>query len=237
MAFARPIKLVAKRNQLVLFYGKQVFCKIERDTLTAILADLQQDGLQLLTVEEKKKKKPKKKVRDEKLTGIYLKASQLSKAYAALKKASFRIESSLEVQIGNPKFKHFMGAVEIMEKHNVNNYQTFLQAQVEGMRYLNGGKGLFPKVTQLDTEAAETRLLEYLTATKDDEGKVIKIALTEEDKKTPLSSNLRYLAKRDRVRNGTAKIEEAVYVKECQLQRRGRVDSYVTEFLNALAGS
>ena len=217
----------------MLFYGKQLLCRLDKDCLSALLSDLQKDDTKLV---EKPKKKKIKKLPDN-VSDRYLKAKQLALAYAKLKKEVFRTKSVIEIAKGNPKFQHFLKAVDIMDQHGCSNFKTYLLSQIDGLKGINGGKGVFPSPGQLDTEAAETRLLQYLAETRDDSGATINVQLSDEDKNTPLTGNLRYLARRDRVKNGTAKLEEAVYVKLCQLHRRGTVDDYVIEFLNEISGN
>jgi len=65
---------------------------------------------------------------------------------------------------------------------------------------------------------------------------VVIVSLSEQDKNTKLTDNMKYMARLGKVKNGSATREEALYVKLCQMQRRGKADPLVIDFINGLSG-
>lgn len=239
--FTKSLKVETESKVFVLKYGKQTLARINKEAFKTFLADLHLDEDKALPIEKgraKKKKKRTKKTTSSssarpQSNSLYKKAEIFAKSYAKAKAKFYHTKQVKAVSIGEVKFKHFVGAVKICKRHDVKNYDVFIRAQIEGLKFTNGGKGVFPRIPQLDTEAAETRLLEYLSSVKDEKGEVVAVRISQEERNTPLNDNQRYLSRRERVKNGTASLSEAVYVKELQMIRRKRVENYVTEFLNA----
>lgn len=125
-------------------------------------------------------------------------------------------------------------AVHIMQSCGVSNFQTYIKAQVVGLKFCNAGKGIFPNISHLISDGAELRLLTYLKAEKDDDGNPLDIEITAEERNTPLTGNLKYMALRDAVMNGKATRAEALYVMTLQVHRTGAVKQYVTDYIEQL---
>lgn len=172
---------------------------------------------------------------------LCVRANQLGNMYRKEKLRFLRPQrnsAKLAVEVKRPfstaELDALKKAVCIMHMHGVTNYQQFIKSQVVGLRFVNDGKGIFPAITQLCTDAAETRLLNYLQSVLDENGDVVEVEVTDEEKKIPLNSNIKYLSARDRIKTGEASREDCVYVMQLQGARRGRVESYVTDYLKKL---
>jgi len=219
------LSLQMRKGNPVLLYDGEPLARFNKKVLSQLLVDFQPKAQPEASEDTRQP-----------LEGMDLKiaASQLAKAYAKEKKAYYRSRAVKEILPGEKDFKHFIKAAELIQTHGVT-YRKFLKAQVEGLGFANDGKGIFPKPNQLHTEQAETRLLEYLrtgvTNTNDD---VVRVNISMEDKKTPLSKNTLYQGRLHKVRDGVAKLKEAVYVRELQLLRRKKVSPEVEEYIATL---
>lgn len=219
------LSLKMRKGNPVVMYDGEPLARLNKKVLSKLMGDLD------LQPKESEAEEPKQAFSE---MDTKIAAQQLAKAYAKAKKSYYRSRAVKEIQPGQKDFKHFVEAARLCQLHGVT-YRKFLKSQVEGLKFLNDGKGTFPKPNHLSTEQAETRLLEYLregVTGKDDE--VVKVSLSAEEKKMPLSKNTRYKGRLYKVRDGVATLKEAVYVRELQLLKRSKVNDEVEEYIAKL---
>lgn len=130
------------------------------------------------------------------------------------------------------ELEHFQGAVKIIDEHQVSAH-VYMVAQVEGLKFANGGKGTFPRITQIDTKGAEERLLQYL---RNKQGGVdpLDLKVTEEDMKVPLKRNQRFMDCYEKIKNGTATLNQALYVRDCMRAKKVNVKEFVKDYIRDL---
>lgn len=172
---------------------------------------------------------------------LLIKANQLGKAYRVARSKwhggqGRRVPVARNCPFSSSDLQHLKRAVLIMQACAVTNYQLYIKAQIEGLRFVktNGGSGVFPGIAALATDGAELRLLTYLKAEKDDNGDVVDLDISAEERNTPLTENGKYMTLRDKVLTGEATRLEAVYVMTLQVHRTGKVKPYVTEYMERL---
>lgn len=200
-------------------YGGERLCKFNKQILANLISDL---GI---------KKVAPVKVKDPE---IKLCAKQFAKSYIRAKRLHFRAKAIKEITEDDKDFKYFITAVKLCKAHSVT-YKKFLKAQIIGLKFLNNGKGAFPKPSHLATDQAETRLLEYKeqgVTGSDDE--IVQVLISVEEKKIPLTRNTRYQGRLCKVRDGVAGLKEAIYVRELQMIKRGKVTSEVEKYIERL---
>lgn len=233
--FAKPLRLKSSKDHLSVLYGGVVLAKVNKKVLVSLLADLDLDS-NFLEKKPKKKSKPKKVVKKQppKDEDIIMKAKQLAKAYAGEKKTFYRSKAVKEISSKEKAFDYFIDAARIVEEHGVT-YKKFLKAQIHGLNFVDGGKGMFPRPNQLGTEQAETRLLDYIRdSVADSSGGVVKVNLTQKERDTPLGKNMTYIGNVQKIKDGIATLKETVYVRELQQIRRGKVLAWVEKHLERL---
>ena len=221
----KPLKVKELNAYLNVLYGGVSLVKVNKATLKVFLSDLG-PGKKVLVTREKvtKKRKPRVVVNNE----TRINAKQLVRAYTETKRKFFHSKAVNSVSTNSPDFKYFMEAVKIVNRHGVT-YKKFLKAQIQGLSFISDGRGAFPKPSQLSTEAAEVRLLEYIR--KHDETTVPVIKISNEERETHLMQNSKYLLSYDKIKDKTATQAEAVYVQELQQIRVGKVAKSVRKYL------
>lgn len=233
--FAKSLRLKPSKGHLSLTYDGVVLAKVNKKVLIGVLADLDLDS-GFLERKPKKKSKPKKVIKKKppKDSDIIVKAKQLAKAYANEKKVFYRSKAVKEISSKEKAFNYFIDAARIIDEHGVT-YKKFLKAQIHGLNFVDGGKGIFPRPNMLGTEQAETRLLDYLRdSVCDVTGGVVKVNLTQKERDTPLGKNMTYVGNVQKVKDGIATLKETVYVRELQQIRRGKVADWVETHLRRL---
>lgn len=220
----KPLKIDIQKKYLVVNYNGSPFIKVARGVLKDFLGDLSYDTDFKISVDKKvKKKKIKKKtvVAKEKI----IKAIQLSKRYASLRKKHYKLKTKRVVSPSSADFQHFLKAVDIINR-NETTIKKFLKAQVSGLSFVNGGIGVFPKSNQLSTDNAEQRLLDYRKTIE-----MESVELTKHERRTELQSNKKYVKLHKRLKNGEATLLEALYVQECQLARTDQAQDMVVDYI------
>ena len=217
-----PLKLKQTDSQIVLNYNGTPFIKVSKAVLKDFLADSSSSiGIEVEEVKTKKRKKKGKKVEVDK--DVVKKANQLAKLYTTMKKKFYKSKVMKGISPNTKDFEHIMKAVVIINRHGVT-LKTFMKAQVAGLEFA----GTFPKVTQLSTDNAEVRLFEYQRK------KNMKVELTDHERGMELMQNKKYKINHGKVEDGTATLFEAMYVKECQLARRGEVQPMVQKYIKKM---
>lgn len=174
-----------------------------------------------------------KKVEKKFLGDSIIRGIQFTKAYNKARTKFFKNKKFTPFDKDSPEFGLFVRAADLAKRHKVS-YSIFIQAQVAGLKFVNGGKGTFPKPPQLVTAEAETRLAEYSRKDLNESGEELEIVLSHKEKTEPLSSNSKYQTLRRKVQNVEATMYETLYVKKCQLARRGEVEEMVEDYIDFL---
>lgn len=217
-----------KKFFVVVHNGSPIF-KITKDIESVVhfLGGLSSSEVEVTVKKKTKKKKTKK---EEKNKERIVKAKQLEKAYRKSKAKFYKrsIDRVKEIKPNFSEFVHFEKAVDIVER-NETKIKVFMKAQIEGLKFVGGGTGTFPKVNQLSTDGAEQRVLEYLRKQN-----LETVELTEQEKTTDLLQNRKYKMLHRKIKNGDANLMEALYVRECQIARRGETQKMVEEYIQQL---
>lgn len=140
-----------------------------------------------------------------------------------------------DLSIKDKGFAYFIKASELMDIHKVTA-KTFIQAQINGLGFINEGNGIFPKVSQLATLAAEERLLKFIQTetTVNNPTKVNRIELNRSDKETELMKNPRFVSRYDKVLEDVGTLQDAYFVHDCMLHRKGRVTKKIENYIEEL---
>jgi len=223
-----PLRLKQDDSHLIVQYNGTPFIKVTKAVLLDFLSDSYSHKDTMIEVEAVTKKKRKKKAKKKVVVDAakVKKANQLSKRYTSMKKKFFKAKVMKPISPNTKDFEHFLKAVDIINRHEVN-IKTFLKAQVSGLSFI-GNKGIFPKVTQLSTDAAETRLLEF------ERTQNLEVELTEKEMKTELQDNWNYKKRHKKIKDGIATLFEATYVKECQLARKNETQPMVEKYIKMM---
>lgn len=126
---------------------------------------------------------------------------------------------------GSRAYSFFDKASKIAKAHKVSA-KIYIRAQVDGLTFINK----FPTPSQLVTDGAEQRLLEYV---KKENVRNEKLPFCDKDQNTSLKDNKRYMELADKYKRGDITRPEAVYLAKCQKARKGKVNSSLREFLRA----
>ena len=103
------------------------------------------------------------RIRGQRITGgdVLESARKLARKYIRKKRKFYGSQSFQDITPEHPDFQHFVEAAKLCVNHEVS-FDDFIHSQIDGLKFINGGKGLFPRPCNLSTERAETRLLDYL---------------------------------------------------------------------------
>ena len=215
------MKMKIEKSTLILYAGSTPFIRIDLDVLNSVQVHPSYDVKVI-----KKKTKKRRKVKED--SKRIKKAIQLSKRWAKMKKEFYK-QKVLKLPSQNGKdFKHFLLAVDIINE-NETTIKKFLKAQIEGLKFINEGNGAFPKPNHLSTSGAENRLLEYLRVKE-----LENVELTNEERGTPLQQNKLYKKRYEKVKGKTATLLEALYVQECQYERKNAAQEFVINYIESL---
>jgi hypothetical protein len=169
-----------------------------------------------------------------------VRAIRLAKKYLKAKCKFYSKPSKVKYDSKHKDIRHFKKAIEIMDGLNIKE-NDYLQAQIDGLQFVQGGRGIFPKPNQLATEGAEDRAIQYLDSkglihhgnaelTDDKKG----LMITSTDYKTPLKQNKQYMDLLKKLKEGTATMDEAIYLKNVRKARKGSAGPLITEYITKL---
>jgi len=172
------------------------------------------------------------------------KALQLGSDYNKLRKQYYKNKvRNINFNTSHRDFKHLLGALEIIEKLETTNLK-FLKSQIKGLEFVNGNQGIFPKVSQLSTTGAEERIISYLEdigefrhSTFEDSDLTIvngEVTINENDRKTALKHNKKYMHLLRKLKKNEASLNEARYLKLCRKARKGSVGPIISEYIKKL---
>lgn len=153
-----------------------------------------------------------------------------------------QVSESTKKLLGDRKnIKHFQDALDIMKNAGTTDISLFIKAQINGLKFVNDGKGTFPKPNQLATDNALTRLLEFNSVTGSDgdkQEKPEKYWYFDEkiDGEVALSNNAKYQEAIEKIKNKTASINAALYAKKCYSRRReGKSYFLIEDYLREIS--
>ena len=182
----------------------------------------------------KKKRRTVRKKIDRKTE---IRAVQFSKKYCLMGKKFYKQKILKEIDSEHKDFKHFVLALPIIDAHKVT-YEKYIKAQIEGLSFLNDKAGSFPRPCHLSTHSAELRLLDYIKQNGKGDEPPVKVHISQYERELPISQNMTYFGYMDRIKEGIATLEEAVYVREIQRIRNNKitptskiVDRYIKKLL------
>ncbi len=166
---------------------------------------------------------------------------RFARAYVNAKKDFFgKPVGTRKYTSSHKDFKYFVLAVKIMDEHNVKGPQ-YIQSQVDGLSFINDGRGIFPKPNQMASDGAEDRLIEFLDRRGEiDHGELgltngdTALRITDADKKTGLKDNAQYMKLLAKLRSGNTTMEEAMYLKKVRRVRKGSAGPEITEYIKNL---
>lgn len=226
----RHFSFVKKRDCYVVYFGKNKVGTITNRGYKILFGDGSSVPLlPNIVVKDQKKKSAKASADSDEIVA----ACQLAKAYNNAKIAFYKNKHVTKITEESPDFKHFIKAARFVTTHEVTN-KAFMAAQISGLKFANGGKGAFPKPVQLSTSEAETRLLEFQRKDVNEEGEEVDVVLSFKEKAMSLSENGKYQSLFRKLENAEATMWEAIYVKKCQLARRGKVSETVESYIEFL---
>ena len=230
MAFFDNFKLIRKQKSYSITYKKRSFINVKGEVLGVIIRDY---------ATKKFLKDLSGLNKDSNIdTELLSRAMVLGKAYIDRKKKFFRNKKLNTIDPKSKEFQSIIKASKIMDKHRVAP-KFYIDAQVDGLKFLNDGQGGFPTVSQLCTSGAEDRLVKamYENGLNDEEQEVVKIKLSRDDKETPLMENPTFIEYYESIEQNTASLREAYYVHDCMLARKGRVTTLITDYINSKEGN
>ena len=229
MAFFDNFKLVRTKTGYAVKYKGETLARFNPKTFASIIKDHATKNLlkELTSMVE---------ITDVDAS-LTVKAKQLEKLYTARRKKFYRNKNLKHITEKSSDFKHFVKAIEIINSHKVS-YKQFLDAQIKGLAFVNDGKGVFPKPSQLSSAGAEERLLNSMQEyeSENNEEVIVRRKLTYSDKETPLMENPSFVAAFNKIRNGNATLKDAYFVYDCMLYRNGKVTKMVREYVENLEG-
>lgn len=228
------LTLGVHKKEYVLRYDSEILLRIKKDVLLKMLGDLgigspepeQSPGINSKTVAAQLSKILKTDVSD---YDVRVWAKQFARAYGVAKQKYYRSKNVfVEVSPRSKDYGHILRAVKICKTHKVT-YKKFLQAQLDGLKFINNGRGIFPPLSNLSTDSAENRLLEFIS----NGSTSVDIKLSDEDKHLPLAKNLKYQTAIFKIGDNRASLKEAKYAAEVQRFKRGKVSEKIEKYIES----
>lgn len=220
-------QIVERPDCFIVYRRKIKVGTITRKGIKVLFGD-GPNPLEKLATPYKRKPVERKFLGDAIIRGI-----QFTKAYNKARVRFFRNKKFKPFDKDSKEFDLFVRAAETVKRHKTTNVH-FINAQVAGLKFVDGGKGTFPKPHQLVTAEAETRLVEYDRKDVNEKGDEVEVVLNWKEKTEPLTGNSKYQTLRRKIQGAEATMYEAIYVKKCQLARRGEVESLVEDYIDFL---
>ena len=203
----KDFHLVFTKTRVALFYKKKFICQ----------------GSMRGVIPPSLPKKVVKKKADKS------KPLQFLKFYNKQRKLFYRNNKMKDYTATDKNFKHIIGAVEIMNNHDAK-FKLFMKAQIEGLKFVGEGKGIFPKINQLDTIQAEERLLKYI----DESPNRFNFIVEDWEKDLSLTQNEKFKEAHDMVLAEVADLETARYVRKLMMLRLKKVDPEIITYIKKL---
>ena len=217
MDFFSDFALIKQKQQYSIKYKGHPFISVNMGTLEMFMLDKKNDIKPTIGVNAQ--------------DDIRLKAMKLISLYETRKKEFyFNKDVQFKLTTKDPDFKHFEKAVILLERHD-STYEQFLESQIHGLKFINNGQGTYPKPSQLSSNTAEDRLLQFQL---DNKKETIGIALSKKDIDTPLSENKMFTEYSRKIMEGIATLKEARYVQKLILLKKKKTIKKVEEYIEGL---
>lgn len=135
----------------------------------------------------------------------------------------------------------FKKALLVMRDAQIRDCNAFIHAQVEGLKFVNDGKGTFPTPKQLTTANALNRVFDYTASNtpsesgnKTDKPKHYWFFNKETDGSLTLKTNSKYREVITKIEAETATLEECIYAQKFYAHRRSGqsyavIDNYISK--------
>lgn len=234
MAFFDNFKLLKKKKNYSVQYKEKTLALVNAEVIGTVIKDY---ATKKFLKEIANIAKDTMAIREDDIE-LQTKAMSLEKFYTGERRKHRRNKNIKGVGVQTKEFKSFVVAIKIINRHNTN-YKIFLKAQLEGLKFVNNGKGTFPKPAQLSTVAAEERLIDYLHehSMQNDVENFDRLELNYTDKNTGLMENPRFASRHKKLKDGTASLQDAYFMHDCMKFKRGEVHSMITDYIEKLEGS
>lgn len=137
----------------------------------------------------------------------------------------------------------FKKAILIMREYQIKDCFKFIDMQKEGLKFVNDGKGVFPKPNQLSTTNAISRILEF-DATNLDKSENKKIDKPKQywffkediDGELGLNTNEKYNEALELIKEKRASMDCALYAKKCFASRRdGKTYKPIEDYIKTIS--
>lgn len=127
----------------------------------------------------------------------------------------------------------FNEAIRLMREAGAKDISDFIKAQIAGLGFVNGGRGTFPNPSQLSTDNALTRLLQFNSSTKKDEKEIKPEKYWYYDDRldgdVSLKNNTKYQEALKKIKDKTAPLNAVLYAKKCYSKRRNGQSYFLIE--------
>jgi hypothetical protein len=207
-------------DRIKIYFEGKVLAVVSQECLMSFLGGIQPHIIKFMFGFMKKVDVKKKKKKEE--NPVKLRAESFMNFYAEQYKENMKGRRCPTFKKNDGNYHHFLKAAKIIAKHECT-FDDFLKAQIEGLKFTK----TFPKPGNLSTPQAETRLHDYLQQKE-------RTWLTNEEIEKPLLKNERYVDFLERIKLGVAEAYQAIYVANCQYDRRGTVQEVVKKYLKKL---
>jgi hypothetical protein len=144
----------------------------------------------------------------------------------------------------NPKLKHkTYGGLTVKEKNTCKecvklcenygiSYKLLIDINIKRLSFVDNGNGVFPKLSQLVSELSEDYVADY--ASKLGFGQKFSKQLTEKDMELDLKDNTKFITLIDKLKNNTANLEEALYLRNIIMYKKNTVNGKVEKYIEKL---
>lgn len=188
-----------KNGKIYLHYNDDLLGVLSEKVLRSFLSKDEKK-------EEKKVEKNIRKVTTTKQVDSFIKYYLMQKDKFYGKKLPKNITSN------SKDYKYFKQAIEVAKDLDMP-LKRYIKAQIQGLSFVNSGRGQFPRPVQLVGDNALQRALDFLRETEVDEDEIV---LSNVDTWKPLSENDKYQLVKKKIANQTASLSEAYYAKKVE---------------------
>lgn len=227
--------IVEKEDKLTIRYGGRTLAEVKKLPLLQMIRDVNSKELKRRYFDDYEVEKVLKENRE---SPTISRALVFASEYQLTKRKFFGRGTIKEVSKTSKEFPDFVKAVELIKDLKTNG-REFLDSQVSGLEFVNGNKGTFPKPNQLHGINAEDRFLNYkrsLEVKVSDRKSEKQIFINQKDRDTALMENPRFVQAYDRIKENSATLAEANFVKALMIERKGAngVTSLVKDYIKKL---
>jgi hypothetical protein len=226
MGFFADLKLVKNKRGYVVEYGGDSLMQIYPKAFTALFKDYATKKFinsiaELSSVEDA----------DDDIKAL---ASKLEKLYTIEKRKFLKVKTIKRIATNTKEYKNIIKAARLIQTYDTS-VSDFLNSQISGLSFVNDGQGVFPKPSQLCTANAEERLVQYISGRQEEEPAkpkdVKRLALSYFDKTSELKANPKFMELYNKLRAGTATLQEAYFVHDCSITRKTYATKTVLDYI------